>query len=347
MTARKLIQHCGSAEAVFKEKESTLKKIEGIGRVLSQNIKDSDVLNRTEAELEFIAENKIQLFCMGTSEYPERLRHCPDAPLVIYGKGNIEFNKNKVLSVVGTRNASKEGKEFTQKLIAALKMHDVTIVSGLAYGIDIASHQAAYENQLQTIAVLAHGLDTIYPALHKRKALQYQEFGGVISDFPSGTKPDRERFPSRNRIVAGISDATLVIESRRKGGSIITAEMAGSYHRDVFAVPGFPGVEKSEGCNYLIKANKACLLESVNDIEYHLGWDLSNPHNGYQKKMLFDLTENESKIVDELKASGCISMDEIADRLDILISQLSVDLLNLELNGMVKSIPGKRYKLNE
>lgn len=346
ITAKKLLKICGTPEAVFKESIKNLKAIEGIGEVMAKKIANSNVFLRAEQELKFIEENGIQMFYFEEDNYPSRLRHCVDSPIVLYGKGNLSFNEEKVVSIVGTRKASKEGKRFTEDLIEKLKAHNVTVVSGLAYGIDITAHKKAYEQDMQTIAVLAHGLQMIYPALHKKMAKQFQDNGGILTDFPSGTIPDRERFPSRNRIVAGLSDATIVIESKRKGGSIITADIAGSYNRDVFAVPGAPGNELSEGCNYLIKSNRAALLDNVTDLEYLLGWDLKTKQKPIQQKLFVDLSEEEEKIVNILKDEGATSIDDLAFKSGLMMSSLSMNLLKLELDGVVMSLPGKKYKIN-
>lgn len=346
VTARKLITHLGSAEQVFKEKFKNLILIEGIGNILAKSIMEADVFKRAEQELAFIEKNSIQTYFFQEEKYPVRLKQCWDSPILLFAKGTMDLNPEKVVSIVGTRKASKEGKKFTEKLISGLKNHNVTIISGLAYGIDITAHRCAYENNLQTIGVLAHGLDTVYPSVHKKDAKMFAENGGVLSDFPSGTKPDRERFPSRNRIVAGLSDATIVIESKYKGGSIITADIAGSYNRDVFAVPGAPGNEKSEGCNRLIKTNKAALVDSVEDIEYLLGWDKKSSVKAVQQKLFLDLNEKEQGITEKLNNSGTLSIDELSLSVRMPVSELSMHLLNLEISGVIESLPGKKYRMS-
>ena len=344
--SKRLIEKCGSAEGVFKESKRSLRALEGIGDALSRSISLSDVFKLAEAEVKFIEDNNIGVHYFKDSSYPNRLRHCSDSPILLFSKGQFSFNTSKVLSIIGTRKASSKGKEFTSNLIYELSKHDVTIVSGLALGIDIAAHEAAYESGLQTIGVLGHGLDMVYPALHKEKAKKYECNGGVISDFPSFTKPDKDRFPRRNRIVAGLSDATIVVESKIKGGSMITAEIASSYNRDVFAVPGAPNYLNSQGCNKLIKLNKAALIESANDLEYMLGWQKVSEKSVIQKKMFVELSEIDEKILNCIEYHGTISIDKLLMSLNLVMSALSVNLLQLELNGLIVSLPGKLYKLS-
>ncbi|MBN1251770.1 MAG: DNA-processing protein DprA, partial [Bacteroidales bacterium] len=275
MNAKKLIAYIGSVEGIFKEKRQNLEKIPGIGTKLSLEISNSNALNEAEQEISFINKNNIEAIFFTEKTYPERLKHCEDSPIIIYKKGKFDLNKTKILSIVGTRNASQYGKDNCNKLITDLfeSGHNPLIVSGLAYGVDICAHKAAIKNNLATVAVLGHGLDIIYPAAHKNYAKEILQNGALLSEFSSNSKLDPSNFVKRNRIIAGMSDATIVVESAKKGGSLITAELANSYNRDVFAFPGRINDKFSEGCNLLIKTNRAALIESYKDIEYILGWE--------------------------------------------------------------------------
>lgn len=345
--AKRLISYCGSAEAVFKEKKSSLEKIPGIGSFSAKAVIDQNVFDRAEEEIKFIQKNNIHPVFYLDAEYPRRLTHCDDNPILLYFKGNANLNTEKVISIVGTREATDYGKELCQKLIADLAIHNVMVMSGLAYGIDICAHKAALDNKLSTICVLAHGLDKIYPGVHSSTAQKMLENGGWLTDFPSKTVPDRENFPSRNRIVAGISDATIVIESKVGGGSLITADIANSYNRDVFAFPGRIGDECSVGCNNLIKQNKAALIQSAADVIYIMGWEQVKGVKGPQQKQLFvQLNADEETVVNVLKEKEAINIDDLCLVCKLPMSKVSSLLLTLEFSGIVKSLPGKMYRLN-
>lgn len=348
ITAKKLVSYVGSFEGVFKQSKSSLLKIPGIGSVLAELIVSSKVIPKAEKEIEFILKNKITPIFYLDKQYPERLKHCDDAPILIYTLGNIDLNSRKILSIVGTRKATTEGVAFCQKLIKDLKTHDHNpiIVSGLAYGIDSTAHHAALENGLLTIAVLGHGLDIIYPASHKKLAKEIVKQGMLITDFPSMSIRDKNNFIKRNRIIAGISDATIVIESGEKGGSLITADIANSYNRDVFAVPGRVSDEYSKGCNALIKTNKASLLTSVDDLEYLLGWEPGKKdQNTIQKDLFVQLSDEEKLIAEILKENNELPIDSICLKCNMPTSKVSPILLNLEFMGIIKPLPGKLYKL--
>lgn len=347
VTAKKLIAYSGSANQIFSEKRTALEKIPGIGAVNAQNIiQNKDfALNLAEHELAFIEKNNIYAYTFLEENYPKRLTHCEDGPLVVFSKGDFNFNTQKVISVVGTRNATDYGKDFCEKLIADLIPHKPLIVSGLAFGVDICAHKAALKNNLPTIGVLAHGLDRIYPAVHTSTAKQMLENGGLVSEFRSGTNPDRENFPKRNRIIAGLSDLTIVIESSNKGGSLITAELANSYSRDVFALPGRISDTQSEGCNALIKQNKAHLIQSVKDIEYIMGWKAEEVSKPNQTKLFVDLTTEEKVLLDILKQQDKMAIDDIALLTKLPMSKTAALLLEMEFKNLVKSLPGKMYKV--
>lgn len=348
ITAKKLIAYCGSAETVFSEKKTALEKIPGIGKINAQHIFNNkkEALEIAEKELKFIDKDKITPIFFLEDAYPKRLTHCEDSPIVLYTKGNMDLNAQKIISVVGTRNATDYGKEFCEKLIADLAPHQPLIVSGLAFGIDICAHKAALQHNLQTVASLAHGLDRIYPNQHGIIAKQMQENGGIITEFKHETNPDRENFPKRNRIVAGIADLTIVVESSKKGGSLITADLANQYNRDVFALPGRLNDEYSEGCNWLIKTNKAALIQSAKDIEYIMGWQATDEKKGAnQTKLFVELSDEEKTIANVLSTTDKVPIDSIALKAEFPMSKTAALLLNLEFNGIVKSYPGKMYKL--
>ncbi|MBL7884108.1 MAG: DNA-protecting protein DprA [Bacteroidia bacterium] len=345
--AKRLVAYCGSVEAVFNEKKSALEKIPGIGSFYAAAVINQKVFNRAEEEIKFIEKNKIQSIFYLDSNYPKRLLQCEDGPIMMYFKGEANFNTQKIISVVGTRESTDYGNTICNKLIEDLKELDVLIVSGLAYGIDICAHKAALKNSLPTIGVIAHGLDKIYPAIHKSTADRMLENGGLLTDFTSNTKPNAENFPRRNRIVAGISDATIVIESKKGGGSLITADIANSYNRDVFAFPGRVNDVTSEGCNALIKQNKAALVQSAADIIYLLGWEQKKLKKGNVQKQLFvELKPEEELIINVLKQKESINIDDLCFSAKMPMSKVSSLLLSLEFSGLVKSLPGKVYKLN-
>lgn len=345
--AKKLVAYCGSVDAVFDEKKSSLEKIPGIGSSFADAVLNHNLFDRAEEEILFIEKNNITPLFYLDKNYPKRLTHCEDSPILLYFKGNTNLNAEKTISIVGTREATDYGKTICEKLIADLAIHNVSIVSGLAYGIDICAHRAALENNLPTICALAHGLDKIYPAIHKSTAEKMLENGGWLSDFTSKTIPDRENFPRRNRIVAGISDATIVIESKKGGGSLITANIANSYNRDVFAFPGKVDDVCSEGCNNLIKQNKAVLIQSAADIVYIMGWEESKiSKNPIQKKLFIELKEEEEILVNALKENNSTTIDDLCFAVNMPMSKVSALLLTLEFSGIVKSLPGKMYRLN-
>jgi len=343
--ARNLIAYCGSPEAVFTENKRHLVKIPGIGTMIADSIAGFNGFARAEKELEFVEKNKINVLFYLDEDYPERLRDLEDAPLILYFKGNSKLNKPKVLGIVGTRKASNYGKNFCNNIVEALKDYNPLIISGLAFGIDYCAHKAALANQLETVAVLGHGLDTLYPSQHRSIALEMIEKGGLITEFISGTTPEKQNFPQRNRIVAGMIDALLVVETGVRGGALITAEITNSYNREVFAVPGRIDDDLSAGCNNLIKKNKACLIENVADIAFHLGWDIIQKQHNDKKNVIAMLDEQEKLIYNFIKNKDKIHIDQIAAETGKTISELSVLLLELEFKGLLITLPGKFYKV--
>ena len=344
IVAKKLLSHCGNAESVFKTKSSQLSSIDGIGSVLLSKLKNKTIFERAEAELKFIKNNEINIAFFQDDNYPSRLKHCIDGPLLLFSSGNIDFSSRKIISVVGTRQITSSGTEFCKKLISDLAPLNPIIVSGFAYGVDIVAHQAAIENNLQTIGVVAHGLDQIYPSVHKKYVAKMEKNGGFMTEFWSGTSPEKENFVKRNRIVAGMSEATIVIESADKGGSLITANLANDYNRDVFAVPGRTSDKFSQGCNNLIKTQKANLLTSAADIVYILNWDLEEKSKPVQKQLFVTLENDEQKIYDYLLKSGKEILDIIALECDFPIYKISGILLNMELKGVIRPLPGKLFE---
>jgi DNA processing protein len=343
---KKLISYCGNPESIFREPKKMLRKIPRISDKLITAIGSKDPLNRAEKEILFIEKYKIKPLYYQDKDYPFRLRNCLDSPIMLYYKGNAEMNISKVIGIVGTRSATDYGKDICNKIISELVDHQAMIVSGLAYGIDSCAHRAAITAGLPTVGVLGHGLDRIYPSQNKGLAEKMIYCGGILTDFISETKPDRENFPQRNRIIAGLCDAIVVIEAAKKGGALITADIANSYNRDVFAVPGKIGDLYSEGCNFLIKINKAALIQSGVDIKYMMGWDIQKSEKKSQQRKLFiEMTPEEEIVVKILNDEGETGIDELTIKSGISTSKCSVALLNLEFEGVIKSLPGKIYSL--
>jgi DNA processing protein len=349
VTAKSLIAYAGSAELVFKEKEKALREIPGIGTILAKNIVRSGVMSRAAQEIEFIQKTKINVLFYLDEDYPQRLHGCNDAPIILFVKGTPEFNCKRVISIVGTRHATDYGRQTVDYFVSTLaeRGYPVMIVSGLAYGIDIQAHKAALNVGLPTVAVLGHGLETVYPSIHTSIAKEMEEKnGGVVSDFLSNSPIDRKNFLSRNRIIAGLSDATIIVESAKKGGALVTAEIANSYNRDVFAFPGRKGDIYSEGCNFLIKSNRAALIESVADLEYSMNWSPGKSiADAVQPRLFYDLEQDEKTIVDLLHSEGEMTIDSICIKTGLTMNKVSPTLLNLEFAGIVKGLPGKVFRI--
>ena len=349
--ARNLIAYAGSVEEVFRLKEKDLANIPGIGKVLAAAIKNSAVLPRAVKEIEFIQKHSINHLFFTEEKYPGRLSQCDDAPLMLYSKGEITFKLRPVLSIVGTRRATEKGKIVCEKFVQELaeRYPDLVVVSGLAYGIDICAHRTALRYGLDTVSVVAHGLDRIYPYLHRTEAKEMIEKGGaVITEFLSGTIPDRYNFVQRNRIVAGLADAVVVVESGIKGGALITARIASSYNRDVLAFPGHPTDDISKGCNYLIKRNIAALIEDVDDLEYALGWErrVKKEEDATQRKLFTDFSSEEEELLYTiLTEEKELTASELSIKSKLPVSKVNALLLNLEFAGLVKSLPGNAFRV--
>ena len=346
--AKQLIAYCGGAENVFREPEKHLLTVPGVGVRLANAIRRQDVLARAEEELRFIEHNDITPVCFLDENYPERLKFCEDGPVMLYTRGKVNLNPSRVLAVIGTRNATSYGKAFCEQFIEDMVDRQITVISGLAYGIDITAHRACLKHGIPTQAVLAHGLDRMYPPTHWKTAVDMEYNGGVITEFRSGTNPDREHFPQRNRIVAGMADAVLVIESRKKGGALITAQMAFDYGREVFAVPGKVGGDQSEGCNRLIKTNRAALFEGIADLEYFMGWEkvTAAPAKSPSFTLPADLTTDQSSIVSLLHQRGELPVEELCTATRLPMHTITANLLELEFTSVVKSLPGNVYALS-
>jgi DNA processing protein len=348
INTRKVVSELGGVEAVFSEKKHKLMKISGVGEFLANNIVNQKVLDRADKEIEFIDKNSIRPYFLLDDDFPYRLKQCADSPIMLYAKGNIDLNRKKILAVVGTRKASPYGIGNCTKLIEDLAHHrnDLIVVSGLAFGIDVCAHKAALANEIPTASVLGHGLEMIYPAMHKQVAKQIEQQGALISDFISESKLDPANFLKRNRIIAGLSDVIVVVESASKGGALVTADIAQSYNRDVFSFPGRVNDTYSKGCHYLIKTNRASLIESSEDLEFMMGWDLEpGSSSAIQQKLFTDLSTEEQEVVSLLREYGELPIDMLSMRTKLPGSKISALLLSLEFSGYVKTLPGKIYAL--
>jgi len=346
ITAKKLISHCGSPMAVFKDKLHHLLKIEGIGQFTLKGLHDAMYLDEAESEYQFLSKENIVASYFMDEDYPTYLKHCVDGPILIFKKGNINLRERRIISVVGTRNITSYGTAFCEAFVEEVAPLDPILVSGFAYGVDIAIQKAAMERGLQTVACLAHGLNQIYPKAHKKYVAQMERNGGFITEFWSSSKPDRENFLKRNRIIAGMSEATLVVESAEKGGSLVTADLANGYNREVFAAPGRCTDKYSRGCNDLIKRQKAHLLTSVADLIYLLGWELEEKKekSPLQKQLFIDLDETENSVYSYLQLNGKQLLDTVALECKLPIFKTSSTLLNLEMKGLIRPLPGKLFE---
>ncbi len=343
--ARQLVTVYGDAQAVFKARKKELETVEGIGSIRAASIKSFNDFKTAETEITFIEKYKIQPLFITDKLYPQRLLHCYDCPVLLYYRGNTHLNQSKIIAIVGTRNHSEYGKAICEKMIEDLRQENIIVVSGLAFGVDTIAHKAALRNNVSTIGVLAHGLDRIYPSQNKSLARQMLLNGGLLTEFTSNTNPDKQNFPKRNRIVAGMCDAVVVIETGKKGGSLITAELGNNYNKDVFAIPGRIGDSKSEGCNYLVRHNKAALINGAADLLDMMGWNTVKPPVKKQRELFIELSEDEKKITALLQENVRIHIDEIYFKTGLSSSAVAAALLMLEMQGLVTSLPGKIYSL--
>lgn len=347
ITAKNLLAHFLSPEAIFNATKKELMEVPGVGLQTAALILGKEAMVKAKIQLEFVKKYQVQVLFLTDDNYPARLKNCADAPVLLYYRGNADLNHPRIISVVGTRKATAYGRELCKQLAETLAGYEVLIVSGLAYGIDVTAHQESLRNGIPTVGVLAHGLDRMYPQAHGHIAKKMVLNGGLLTEFPSLTNPDKENFPKRNRIIAGISDVTIVVEAASKGGALITADIANSYHREVFAFPGRVNDLSSEGCNFLIKTNRAGLISHARDVAYYLGWELCKAELATVKSNFpVELTPEEQEILQVLRTS-VIAIDELALRLEIPKSKLALNLLNLEMQGILTSLPGKLYQLNQ
>jgi DNA processing protein len=344
--AKNLVSYCGSVENIFKKKKANLEKIPGIGGDRAASIVNQTVFGRAEKEVAFIRRHHIIPLFYTDKDYPLRLKNCEDAPTMLFFKGHADLNPARVVAIVGTRNATGYGKDVTEKLVAGFAKYEATVISGLAYGIDIIAHKASLKNNLPTIGVVAHGLDRIYPAVNKPTAEKMVKNGGVLTEFISQTNPDRENFPSRNRIVAGMADAVIVVESALKGGALITADIANGYNREVFAVPGSVNEEYSQGCNDYIRLNKAALAEHAEHVAEMMNWNTQKKSPQKKQLAIFrELKPDEKILVDLLREKGKTDIDTLMISSGLPVHKVSTTLLNLEFDGMLKAMPGKMFEL--
>ena len=342
-TARKLVNHFASAEKIFSSTRKELLEVEGIRKNVVDAILSQKLLSKVEKELKLIEKYKIKVLSFKSKNYPQRLLHCIDAPSVLYYKGNADLNPSKILAVVGTRKATDYGKSVCQEIIKHFP-DEVLILSGLAAGIDTCAHQKALEYTHPTVGVLGHGLDRIYPAQNRKLAERMLANGGLLTEFPFETNPDRENFPQRNRLVAGMADAVLVVESAKRGGALITAEIANSYNRDVFAIPARVGDTQSQGCHFLIRSNRAALVTSAKDIMSLMSWDQKD-EKVIQRKLFIELSDEQQLVFDLINKEKEVFIDKLLESSKLNYGKLTSILLDLELQGVVDSLPGKRYRI--
>jgi len=347
LNTKNLIAYCGSAEAVFKQSRGKLLKIPGIGSFVADSILKANIGRQVEEELRFIEQHQLRVLSYLDADYPKRLSHCADSPILIFVKGTTDLNPKKSIAIVGTRKATKFGRDWVERFAEECKHFDIQIVSGLALGIDAQAHKSALAHGLNTVGVLAHPLNILYPSSHTSLAKQMLESGSaLLTEYSSQSAFLPSNFPMRNRIVAGMCDASIIVESAQKGGAVITANIANSYNRDVFAVPGRPRDTYAKGCNFLIKTHKAQLAESAADIIQYLSWDVDQkPKRKIQRELALDLSEDETKLIGFLKDSEGLASDDLMLKCQFSGSKIAGVLLELELRGIIHSLPGSRFTL--
>ncbi len=342
---RQLISYCGSAERIFTTPKGKLLKIPGIGEVTAESIRAGKPFAAAERELRKAERAGVALVFFSDAHYPSRLRQVSDAPTLLYTRGNMDLENPRTVAIVGTRQATVYGKACVEELINGLVPLKALVVSGLAYGIDIHAHKQALRQGLPTVGVMGSGPDVIYPGHHRETAMRMMANGGLITEHPFGTPPDAHNFPARNRIVAAMSDAVVIVEAAERGGALITADIANSYNKDVFAFPGNVGQSHSTGCNRLIKSNKAHLITSAADLEYIMNW--SAKETVVKKKLPMDAFDpDEQSVIRTLMAhNNQLMIDELSWKVSIPVNKLASVLLNLEFKGVVTPLPGKVYKM--
>jgi len=344
VTAKSLLARFGSPEAVFSASRQELLQVDGVGSVTAGQILQTDPLVLAEKQLNSLLKHQIEPLFYTDVRYPKRLKNCYDAPVMLYYRGTANLNHPRIVSIVGTRMATSYGQMLCEQLAETLKPYNVLVVSGLAYGIDVAIHKQSLLKGIPTVGVLGHGLDRLYPSAHRQTALDMLKNGGLLTEFPLYTNPDKENFPRRNRIIAGIADVTIVVEAALKGGALITAEIANSYNRDVYAFPGRTTNQYSEGCNFLIKTNRAGLISHPRDLAYYMGWEAESTAQAVRQTTLaIALSAHESAVMKVLEGAA-LRIDELAVRAGIQQSKLAIHLLNLEIKGLIVSLPGNVYQ---
>ncbi len=346
-TGRMLLDRYNTAHNIFKTPLKELKTVEGIGEIKAKGFISAEVLKRAETEYAYVRNHDIDVLRINYDNYPKRLLNCVDAPILLYKKGNGNLDSKKTVAIVGTRNNSEYGCKITEDLIEQLQsLEDIVVVSGLASGIDTIAHRKSVQTCIPTVGVLGHGHDRIYPSTNRALAAQMTEQGAVLSEFPSGTLPEKNNFPMRNRIVAGMSDVTVVVESHIKGGALITATIAAGYNREVAAFPGRVNDSKSAGCNELIRNNVAAMITKGEDLIELMNWDKEKKPKIVQPKLFITLTPDEQNIIDLLQKKETVHADEILHYSKLPNSTLAATLLQLEMQGIIKSLPGKQYRIH-
>jgi DNA processing protein len=344
-TGRVLLERFGSAANVFSAPLKELKHIDGITEVKAKGFRDAEVLKKAEEELAFVVNHDVQLLYTGHN-YPTRLSNCSDAPLLLFYKGNADLNAARTVAIVGTRRHTDYGDRLCEELVEGLQsVENLVIFSGLALGIDAVAHKKCVLLGLPTVGVLGHGLDRVYPYTHKGLSDQMLENGGLLAEFPSGTLPDRNNFPMRNRIVAGLCDVTVVVESDVAGGALITARMASGYNREVAAFPGRVTDSRSAGCNELIRTNIAAMITKADDLIEMMNWNNEKRAKPVQRQLFINLSPEEQKLIDLLQTRDNFHSDELLQHTGFASSILAATLLQLEMQGLIKSLPGKLYRM--
>ena len=352
-TALRLYQELGGGQAVYEHRNDIGDVLPECSPRLVESLKDWSVaLHRAAAEMEYMQKHGIRALCLGDDDYPARLRECPDAPIALFSLGSAQLNEQRIVSIVGTRRCTRYGLDLIHRFVADLRQlcPQVLIVSGLAYGIDICAHREALAAGYDTVAVLAHGLDEIYPSVHRDTAIQMLQQGGLLTEYMTQTQADKRNFVQRNRIVAGLADATILVESAAKGGGLITCGIAQDYDRTVFAFPGAVGMPYSEGCNNLIRDNKAALITSAHDFVEAMGWQADSrlqqaKSEGIERSLFPDLSADEQRIVSILQQTNDLQQNTLSVKSNIPIGQLTALLFQLEMKGVVKPLAGGNYHL--
>ena len=343
--ARQLLSKLGSIESIFHDSLASIAKTTEMSHTILKQMNRDKALDQARQQLSYFEKHSIKSHFYTSASYPRRLKQCADAPLLLFEKGDMNLNAQRIVSIVGTRNATEYGKSVCDEMIKGMVGKNILVVSGMAYGIDIYTHQLCVKYDIPTIGVLGHGLDRLYPAEHINTATKMLNNGGLLTEYLPGTNPDRENFPMRNRIVAGMSDATIVIESKESGGSLITAELANDYSRDVFAIPGNIGQIYSKGCNLLIAKQKAHLITGSNDFLTWMHWKEEEKPKTIQRALFTNFTKEEEELITIFELNGELSIDNLSSKSKFPVSKTSVLLFNLEMVGAVKSLPGKKYRL--